>query len=70
MADVVHHEQVAHDTDSGTAMMIGVFVLIALFVLAFFYFGLGRLFTGGQAGTQTPAVSVPEKLDVNVNRGQ
>lgn len=68
MADTTHHEHVAQGSDSGAAIMIGVFVLIALFILAFFYFGLGRMFTGGQTNTQTPAVSIPEKVDVNVNQ--
>lgn len=68
MADTIQHEHVAHDEGTGMTMMIGVFLLIALFILAFFYFGLGRVFTGGQTNTQTPAVSVPDKIDVNVNQ--
>lgn len=68
MADAIHHEHVVHESNSGTGLMIGVFLAIALFILAFFYFGLGKVFTGGQTQTQSPAVSVPEKVDVNVNQ--
>lgn len=69
MASIVHTDRpvVEHyhtDSDSsGTGILVGI-VLLAVLAFLFFYFGLPLI----QNATQTPAISVPERVDVNVNQ--
>lgn len=63
------------DTGGGLGFLIGMVVLL-LVVIAFFYYGVPALrsaaggggggATGGSSGAE---INVPDKVDVNVNRG-
>jgi len=67
LAEVIeeHH----HMADGGSSPVTGILIaiiLIALFLFLFFIFGKGY-FMGNN--TSTPALNVPEQIDVNVNEG-
>lgn len=56
------------DNNSGTGFLLGVILLIAFFLLFFFY---GLPFIGQMIqGFGSPQVNIPGKVDVNVNTPQ
>ncbi len=66
--EVVHEHHSDHGGNFG--MIIGL-VILAIVILAVFYYGLPALNGGGQTQVNAPdQVSVPEQVDVNVNPGQ
>lgn len=64
MATVVNNPQAAEGSN-GMSFLLGV-ILIIVFLALFFFYGLPYL----SNSVQGPQVSVPEKIDVNVNQGK
>lgn len=69
MAYVHEHEveDVHHHTDSGSNAMGWVMGLILLIVVLWLLFVYGIPAIRSVAAPQSPAVSIPDKVDVNVN---
>jgi hypothetical protein len=53
--------------DNGMGFLLGVIVLV-LFVLGIYYYGLPLLQRSAPVQNTTPSVNVPGKIDVNVNK--
>lgn len=53
--------------DNGMGFLLGLIVLI-LFVLGIYYYGLPLLQRSAPTQTTTPSVNVPGKIDVNINK--
>lgn len=69
MAQVVEREVIREPvaTHSGTnSALVAVAVIGLIIVLLYLFAGPGRRFF---SGASTPAISVPEQIDVNVNSG-
>lgn len=66
MATVVNNPGYTAESNNSSALMIGA-VLLILAILAFALLGRGALNFGGSSA---PGVSVPERVDVNVNTPQ
>lgn len=64
VTEVIHEQAAPNANTSGMALMVGIAIVI-LAVIAFMYFvGFG----GFRLGYTTPSVSIPDKVDVNVNQ--
>lgn len=62
MVEVIHEREVSGANNTG--FLVGILLLVAALIM-FFYYG-AALFRN--AGTTTPSISVPERIDVNVNQ--
>lgn len=62
--EVIHDHGTVDSGSNAMGFMLGMILLVILAILAFYYFGAGRLL----GGTTTPQVNVPGKIDVNVNK--
>lgn len=56
----------AERTDNGLSVLIGVMMIFFLMIVLF---TLGAPLIRSLFSNQTPAISVPERIDVNVNQG-
>jgi hypothetical protein len=56
------------DTGPGTGFVVGL-ILVVLLIVLFFAFGRGA-FRGDSTPSGGTNINVPEKVDVDVNRGQ
>lgn len=66
MATIVNTPPAAESNSSGVGFVIGTLILLfAVFI--FFYYGLPAM--RNAASDNTPSVSVPDQIDVNVNPG-
>lgn len=64
MVEVIREHDVHHgDSGSGITTLAGIILVLAVVLFLFYYFGRG-LFTGGT----TPQISVPERVNVDVNQ--
>ncbi len=57
------HEHIVEKSSNGTALIIGLVILLVLGVL-FFYYGLPII----SQSFNRPAVQIPSQIDVNVNQ--
>lgn len=65
---VVHHYDDDRNSSGAWVALVGIALLVVM-ALLFFYYGLPLL--NRPSTTQiVPQVNVPDKVDVNVNRGQ
>lgn len=55
------------DNSSNAGLFIGIFILIILGLL-FFYFGIPAIKRIGSGQTTTPQIVIPDKINVNVNQ--
>lgn len=68
MTTIVNNPAPSSDNNkSGIGLLIGVFVVIVIGLL-FFYFGLPIIKRLGSGQTITPQIVVPDKINVNVNQ--
>lgn len=66
MADQVVREHIHEDTGGGNSMAFVILIIFVVVLFLVFYYGLPTM-----KGTQNtvPQISVPDKIDVNVNDG-
>jgi len=59
--------QASSESRNGMWMILGIIVLIA-FLFAFFVYGLPIMRSSMNTGATVPQVTVPDKIDVNINQ--
>ena len=68
MTTIVNNPTPSSDNNgSGMGLLIGIFVIIVVGLL-FFYFGLPVIKKIGSGQTTTPQIVIPDKIDVNVKQ--
>ena len=63
MATEVIHEHGEESSNSAVGLIIGLVVLM-IFAFLLFYYGLPAL----RSASSTPQITVPDKIDVNINQ--
>lgn len=66
MAVVVNTPSTERRSDSGLGFLVGI-ILLVLLAFALFYYGLPAI--RGAASTSSTNINVPDKINVDVNRG-
>jgi len=67
MATIINTPAGNTDSGNGMGMVLGLILLIA-FIFAFFAYGFPMMRNSLGAGVNTPQISVPEEIDVNINQ--